>query len=104
VSAPAYNADYFIRKFEAIPEDRWTTGVLHSASDRRCALGHCVDESSSFDGPVYAALLNLSWRACETSRLPTIISVNDGYSVRYQQPTPRARVLAWLRDAKEAGL
>ena len=35
-----YTVDYFIKKFEAIPYDQWTTG-LYVRGKRKCALGHC---------------------------------------------------------------
>lgn len=36
-----YNVDYFIRKFEAIPEERWITGAFVDPSGNCCAFGHC---------------------------------------------------------------
>jgi len=37
-----YNVDYFIEKFESIPDENWTSGVLALENNRdcRCALGH----------------------------------------------------------------
>lgn len=36
-----FTPEYFIEKFEAIPEDRWATGSLENYRGCRCALGHC---------------------------------------------------------------
>lgn len=37
-----YNVDYFLNKFDAIPDDQWTTGLYQSVlGDQCCALGHC---------------------------------------------------------------
>jgi len=37
-----YDIQYFIDKFEAIPAEKWTRGVVYDASnDTYCALGHC---------------------------------------------------------------
>lgn len=36
-----YDVDYFIAKFQAIPEDLWTTGELGKEGEPRCATGHC---------------------------------------------------------------
>ncbi len=35
-----YTVDYFIEKFEAIPEENWTRGSI-SDGNCKCALGHC---------------------------------------------------------------
>jgi hypothetical protein len=38
-----YDVDYFIKKFQAIPEDLWIAGGLFTYMHRpeSCALGHC---------------------------------------------------------------
>jgi len=36
-----YDFDFFIDKFEAIPENNWCTGTFLDAGGRCCALGHC---------------------------------------------------------------
>lgn len=36
-----YTVKYFIKKFEAIPENKWTTGVTHNKLGKHCVLGHC---------------------------------------------------------------
>lgn len=43
-----YDVDYFIKKFEAIPENKWCTGTLAYADPndpdvgiKYCSLGHC---------------------------------------------------------------
>jgi hypothetical protein len=41
-----YDVDYFIKKFEAIPEDKWIMGSFFFNS-RSCALGHCGMRSDS---------------------------------------------------------
>lgn len=35
-----YNTEYFINKFESIPNELWTTGRLQK-NGASCALGHC---------------------------------------------------------------
>lgn len=32
--------EYFIDKFKAIPEEKWTTGIM-DRGNQRCAMGHC---------------------------------------------------------------
>lgn len=37
-----YTAEYFIAKFEKIPEENWVTGIFREESTGRCcSLGHC---------------------------------------------------------------
>jgi len=36
-----YDALYFIKKFEAIPEDQWCAGIFYDDLGRKCAYGHC---------------------------------------------------------------
>lgn len=81
----SYDRNHFITRFTAIPDERWRIGDRWSPHPDvpHCALGHC-----SYDEG--AALVNLL--AC------SVALINDGLDPRYQQPTPRARVLAALRD------
>lgn len=98
------NADYFIKKFEAIPEENWCTGV-YKLGDRCCVLGHCGFHTTEDDqglrtihaqAPEGIALSELFYtRDLSCSR------VNDGEDDYYPQATPKARILAALRDIKE---
>lgn len=81
-----YDAKYFIKKFEAIPEEMWVAGEIVGPNFESCALGHCVMEGT--DG--YLSVL-LKYNAAE---------INDGEVERYQQDTPKQRILAALRDVK----
>lgn len=37
-----YTVDYFIQKFEPIPDDKWTRGAIQdSITGACCVLGHC---------------------------------------------------------------
>ena len=86
-----YNIDYFINKFKAIPEDRWCVRALHD-NGRACALGHCLEVGHIF-----------SQECSEFIRVFGVgaPSVNNGYDQRYQQPTPKQRILAALYDIKK---
>lgn len=92
-----YTIDYFINKFEAIPEDKWHTGNYCSDIDnsQKCALGHCMTEE-------------IYWTK-ETSDLTELVKtftklevpdVNDKVSDEYPQDTPKKRILAVLYDIK----
>lgn len=93
-----YDAAYFIAKFEAIPDELWTDKGWYYDGEKRCAIGHCVGDRN-FHAPEAVALREIA-KALDQ----TVISINDGYCDKYPQPTPKQRVLAWLRDAKEASL
>lgn len=86
-----YDKAYFIAKFEAIPDEQWCVGVSYDKQERRCASGHC-----SVLGGEFNALNRLFPTVGFRKILPAVI--NDGEDPRYQQPTPKARILAALRD------
>lgn len=92
-----YDVDYFIKKFEAIPEELWTAGVFKDG-ERRCAAGHCgaVASSNWKNIPMVVSLYNLPFDGPEA----TITAINDGNHTEYKQPTPKQRVLAALWDLK----
>lgn len=80
--------NYFIAKFEAIPEELWCTGSL-TEGDRHCVYGHCHPErgANSPEGKALCALAPVF-----------LAAVNDGRDKAYQQSTPKQRILAALRD------
>jgi hypothetical protein len=99
MSTPIYDAAYFIAKFEAIPDEQWCTRRYSDLDGGHCALGHC--------GARGATLQTL----CETGEsralsdlLLHIVEINDAAVFcpdKYAKlPTPKARVLAALRDLK----
>lgn len=115
-----YTVDYFIKKFEAIPEILWCIRNLHH-EDRSCAMGHCgvdedvfMDSCDSFRGndesKALIALFKLLPITISNGNEPSktglsdydynVSYVNDGDADQYKQPTPKARVLAALYDIK----
>lgn len=90
-----YDYDYFIRKFEAIPDEQWAIRA-YVAGDSRCAFGHCgmTNHGAIPKIPECAALRELIGGNHLVTR------INDGVESGYDQPTPRARILAALHDAK----
>lgn len=81
--------EHFIRKFEAIPEEKWCVDYLHEKKSS-CALGHCNPNKE------VEALIDLF--TGHLSLGPA--GVNDGCWSKYQQPTPKLRILAALSDIK----
>lgn len=89
------NIDHFIKKFEAIPDDLWTVDVYRASSGRHCALGHCGESFTVGITDESRALENLF----SDLNVP-VSSVNDGKDSRFQQPTPKQRILAALNYLK----
>jgi hypothetical protein len=93
---PPYTVDYFIQKFEAIPEEMWTTrGFVDGES--KCALGHCGQTCATEPFTAEAGSLTDLFM----NQIGSVARVNDGHISRYYQPTPKARILAALRDIQK---
>jgi hypothetical protein len=90
-----YDVEYFINKFQSIPEDKWTTRN-YTEDDKHCALGHCGVGSIRGENPEAEALIEFF----DLLSPGTIVYINDGLYTKYQQPTPKQRILAALYDIK----
>jgi hypothetical protein len=94
-----FTVDYFIAKFEAIPEEEWCV-EHYSYSGAHCAMGHCgAREGEKF--PDEAMALSTIFMNAGMS----VANINDiGFSrdARYTEITPKQRILAALRDIKAA--
>jgi hypothetical protein len=100
-----YTPDYYISKFEAIPDKFWTTG---NYATRRgdtlvcCAYGHCgvrgIFDEQDGNNEEADALRDLFLRC--PLKPASVIEINDGRNPNFQQPTPKARILAALREIK----
>jgi hypothetical protein len=99
-----HKAKFFIKKFESIDEDKWCAGTRDNGLGQRCALGHAnpsadraevmygdTDETRAvgelFDSSGFAIIGQVK-----------VAEINNGFDPRYQQPTPKQRILAALRD------
>lgn len=89
-----YDIDYFIKKFEAIPEELWIIRQYKDAQGRACAFGHCGATAVHECTPEEHALMLL------TRSEMSIAEVNDGGDSRFRQPTPKQRILAALHHLK----
>lgn len=89
-----YTVDYFIEKFEAIPEANWTRFYV-GRNGIHCALGHCGYTSGGFteEASALCKLFDLNIGTFVTK-------INDRVTASYSQPTPKQRVLAALYDMK----
>lgn len=103
--AKAYTPKHFIKKFSAIPEDRWTTKMYrNNITGQCCALGHCLYTKAGKrrNKDEADALANLFPPHLSVS----VIDINDnaGLPVSMELPvsvkfgkTPKTRVLGALR-------
>lgn len=104
-----YDVNYFIDKFSAIPEYKWTWGSIRSGG-KSCAFGFCGGYHTK-EGIALAQLAGPVVRTGELAELQAIwrltlrevvYFINDGRTKRYNQPGPKDRILAFLRDVKRA--
>jgi len=110
-----YTVDYFIKKFEAIPEDKWCEGAWSNSKGANCANGHCGIEANGLLKTNQSINLKKVFSPIvihgETGILLTDSSnydfsfkalyINDNSTKEYQQPTPKQRILAALYDIKK---
>lgn len=94
-----YTVDYFIDKFEAIPDEKWGTGYFYNPTrDTKCALGHCsvTGDIDTTEGDALIAIFNDAGHSAA--------AVNDNYTGGtahdYPGGTPKARILNVLRQIK----
>lgn len=101
-----YTIDYFLDKFSKIPEELWCIKALQNFSEgfeQRCFIGWCypagVDVEKQSEQGIYCEENMASARLF--TKLKSLRSeINNGEDPKYQQPTPRQRILAALRDIK----
>lgn len=90
-----HDLEYFIAKFEAIPEDKWLKGRFVSKhGECKCALGYCGyrDGKTTQEGEY---LLKLAW---------DIARINDDKYKKYENlgfgSTPKQRVVNYLQSLR----
>ncbi len=94
-----YDLDYFIQKFEAIPEEQWCQILCTNSDDQHCALGHCGAKTIYDDAvPEASALKKLVLRLSPTQA--PIWRANDTPR-RFAATTPRNGVLNYLKAIKK---
>lgn len=104
--------DYFINKFEAIPEEQWCVDVFSNGKGAHCANGHCgagcagtTTESRAFQKVIFpltdkAIMCPQDLHNEDEGYSVTAAKINNGSDSRYRQSSPRQRVLAALYDLK----
>lgn len=89
-----YTVDYFIRKFNRIPNRLWTTGRFKSSNGKKCVLGHCGMYSTLRRTEIAMNLNSLFYKK------GFVTDINDGAHPFFRQKRPKARILAALRWIK----
>ena len=85
-----------IAYMESTTDEQWITEIVRSpCQTKHCAMSHIFNMGGDDE-----KLCNRWWNWFEDNIATTymIYPVNDGEHPDYQQPTPKARVLAYLRD------
>lgn len=110
-----YNVDFFIQKFQNTRDDKWCTRSLHKDSSA-CANGWLganghysrsgeyiittTPESEAL-AVVLRPLANDKIRDYHPKYSTIAASINNGQDERYQQSSPKQRILAALHDVKK---
>lgn len=97
-----YDVKYFIKKFEAIPEDKWTQNSYVLGS-KMCALGHCgtfsmdwTEEATALNylfADTFLNVPNINDENGYNGVTHTLISENELLPVKQLGDTPKERIL-----------
>lgn len=88
--------DYFINKFNPIPEEKWITDKFIDDNNCCCAYGHCGARVTAGDTQESIYL----WDLFHRNKL-SVSMINDGTTTLFQQSTPKQRILAALYYIKK---
>ncbi len=92
-----FDLQFFIDKYEAIPEENWCESKMYiPGTHKKCALGHT---GHSDNGSKYVTLTDEGAQLLKIAR--SVSRINDVKGYGYDQDTPKQRVLAYLRDLKD---
>lgn len=83
----------------AIPDDQWCIGD-YTKGTSHCALGHLGfrDPLSQDDYRINHDIDKKLRRVIPTWNFDTLHLVNDGHIKQFPQPTPKARVIAYINS------
>jgi len=85
----------FIDFYEAIPEEKWTTGN-YEKDGRCCAYGHL-----GFRGKIWNQedpILQKLFFVLQGLNINNLIDINDGIDVKSLGPTPKQRILNYFKE------
>ena len=81
-----------ISYLESTPEDTWCVDVVKTGDGKNCLFGHLFDMGGSSLMDTFEDLFSTTYM---------VYGVNDGQHPNYQQPTPKQRCLAYLKDLRD---
>ena len=83
----------------SIPDERWQVGSYGTYGGRCCAVGHLgLADRMPHDGDPMGDMRRTVKEAAVGLLGVALTAINDGRDPRFQQPTPKARVLAALDE------
>lgn len=87
--------EYFIKKFEAIPEEKWCVEDFN-VEGKSCAFGHCgcIDSDSLTEESIELGLLFAKYTKSG------VTAINDGLYPPFNKGHPRSNILAALYEMK----
>ncbi len=85
-----FSLDTIIEYLDKTTEESWCTDVVKTKDGRNCLFGHLFDLGGS-------DLFNWFENIATTYM---VYPVNDGEHENYQQPTPKQRCIAYLKDLR----
>jgi len=101
-----YTKEYFIKKFEAIPEENWVTGPkgFICKNGKACALGFTGVSGEGGIGYTVTeetmALIKLFGGNNFNKDCELVWSVNDGRQKKYKGRSPKRRIINYLKALK----
>lgn len=103
-----YTVDYFIKKFEAVPDNKWITNNYETDTGC-CALGHCgarADTDSASEAVALKKLFSPFGKYAVQYINDRQIFFDKKYAKQeiikyFDYPTPKQRILAALHDIKK---
>lgn len=84
--------DRIIKYLENTKPESWCEDVVKTKDGKNCVKGHIFDMGGNFFMDTFESLYATDFM---------IYPVNDGKNENYQQPTPKERVIAYLKNMKE---
>lgn len=87
----------FIQYLQDTREDEWAVDVVRTKDGKNCLFGHLINW---YYGEDYEGSISLVWDLFEEMWMTTyvIYDINDGKNPKYPQPTPKQRVLAYMKN------
>lgn len=92
------NLQPFIQYLQDTREDEWAIDVVRTKGNQQnCLFGHLVNW---YYGKGYQGDVSLAWDLFEEMWSTTffVYEINDGRNPDYPQPTPKQRVLAFMKN------